>query len=746
MPGSTRAPSAPAGSYGLAQQSSRYFLWGFDGGPSAMTQDGQELFVNVAWSLLEYDPVVDTLILVDYQRMEDIGYAATDVYTLETKIDALIALPRLQSNMNAVVKRMGLNTPTYVQSARTTWIGDDNSVANTNGYVDAIDTYIESLKLYSFPNLQYVIFVGAHEVIPQKARPADDMDSHKESNWASGLPQTSGYFYSLYHDTSGGATRGHYLTDSKYGDLSYINNGYGADDELIPELAVGRLVETPAQMVTLIDNYIASEGVLVRVDVAAIGANDYVDGALMAANYLGWSTDTSLARNTFSSTEVPLVINDHNDMVYIGGHGNYNHMDPGFKAGTHGTAGDTEELNIMPNAVVVASGCHNGVNLGNMRYHDYTNSTTYGDFPERFAARQVGIYLGSTGYTWITGNYNDGSDCNDPACTGASELLAVYFLKHLIQDDNATAGLAFKAAVNEYVGYYSDFGDPVNAHRRVLSIATLYGIPNYHWPEEWRIPWDKIYIYREWLNPLDPVTVSPLERVTMHVQNWSVDPSGFLDLASLPIAGAANEPALPKAQVGHVLPPDSSISGVVWDAGASVSETIDHDLPLIDMAILSQTVPNSFSYDGFYPPTPFFTRTLSAPGGAGWEANLTIVPVQYNPTTHQTRIWRTMVFSVEYTVDAYGLVSDGDGDGLPDYWESGHGLSPTDATGDHGATGDPDGDDLTNTQEHDLGTHPLEADTDRDGQDDGTEVANGTDPLNPGSRARWVYLPVLMRQ
>jgi len=66
--------------------------------------------------------------------------------------------------------------------------------------------------------------------------------------------------------------------------------------------------------------------------------------------------------------------------------------------------------------------------------------------------------------------------------------------------------------------------------------------------------------------------------------------------------------------------------------------------------------------------------------------------------------------------------SDTDGDGLPDRWETGHGLSPTDPTGDNGADGDPDSDGLTNAQEYAHGADPDNSDTDGDGLNDGDEV------------------------
>jgi hypothetical protein len=43
---------------------------------------------------------------------------------------------------------------------------------------------------------------------------------------------------------------------------------------------------------------------------------------------------------------------------------------------------------------------------------------------------------------------------------------------------------------------------------------------------------------------------------------------------------------------------------------------------------------------------------------------------------------------------------------------------------------DEDGDGLTNAEEAEMGTNPLAADSDEDGYDDATEVAEYTDPTN----------------
>jgi len=72
-----------------------------------------------------------------------------------------------------------------------------------------------------------------------------------------------------------------------------------------------------------------------------------------------------------------------------------------------------------------------------------------------------------------------------------------------------------------------------------------------------------------------------------------------------------------------------------------------------------------------------------------------------------------------------GAVEDGDGDGMPDWWEARYLPRSQDS-----ALQDPDADGLSNLDEYKYGTHPMEKDTDSDGLDDGYEVTQSrTCPL-----------------
>ena len=78
-----------------------------------------------------------------------------------------------------------------------------------------------------------------------------------------------------------------------------------------------------------------------------------------------------------------------------------------------------------------------------------------------------------------------------------------------------------------------------------------------------------------------------------------------------------------------------------------------------------------------------------------------------------------------------GAIPDSDKDGIPDEWESEHGLDtydPSDAELDF------DKDGLANLQEYTFRTNPRNADSDRDGMSDKEEVEKGTNPLGQASK------------
>ena len=84
-------------------------------------------------------------------------------------------------------------------------------------------------------------------------------------------------------------------------------------------------------------------------------------------------------------------------------------------------------------------------------------------------------------------------------------------------------------------------------------------------------------------------------------------------------------------------------------------------------------------------------------------------------------------FSNEVSKFIPSSVTDTDGDGMTDVWETANGLNPNNAAD---AVQDADGDGLTNFQEFGYNTDPRKIDTDGDGMTDAWEITYGLNPNN----------------
>ena len=96
---------------------------------------------------------------------------------------------------------------------------------------------------------------------------------------------------------------------------------------------------------------------------------------------------------------------------------------------------------------------------------------------------------------------------------------------------------------------------------------------------------------------------------------------------------------------------------------------------------------------------PVFTAGL-------WTGSVTFSATSSFPITLQARQDLLFGQSNPFTV----ITGDTDSDGLPDAWESAHGLDPASTSADHGRLGDPDADGVPNLLEYAFGLDPQLAD------------------------------------
>jgi hypothetical protein len=464
-------------------------------------------------------------------------------------------------------------------------------------------------------------------------------------------------------------------------------------------------------------------------------------------------------------------------VLFVGGHGEVNKIatalkpnPQAFTAGKTPGNGDTESLRRLARSVIVAAGCHVGFNLPSLSFAAYQElpnaEAHFGDFPERLAQQQVGVYVASTGYSWLSIS----NTMSSAQLAWYTERLSVLFLDELLNKGQTTAGRAFQHAIARYLAEKRDTAVGEHdvpgldgADRRVVAIFTLYGIPNYKMPprpagQKPPAPTYAYSIQRTQPPGTEPQPGQLATRITLRLSDLElIDPKtgkkinldapegALVKILGAAYRGGAGQPVLPVISTRWIVPsitdtPTGPVK-VVWLRELSSFEEMPlklAEIPVGSSRSLQSVAAAAPKTDAAsFQPEPLHTTVVTKRlGGGAMEVTLNITPVQYNQALQLARIWKTLTFDVVIPIDAALAQLDSDGDGLPDYWERAFGLDPFDARGINGTKGDLDKDGLSNLEEFKRGTDPSNPDTDGDGFMDGVEVRLGSDPLDPGDRPK----------
>ncbi len=209
---------------------------------------------------------LETLVLTAPTRFGQ-RYGATAVDDVDAKIAALLASPGVQGA--AIDVAADASVATALNGWNAAWCDPEAA----NHVVRALTGLIARIHA-AHPELRHVVLVGGDEILPM-ARLADTTRLANEDSYAEEVP--AGPLREALR------TR-HYLSDDPYGDLDPISF---LDRQIyVPDVAVGRLVEDPAEIAASIDAFVNSAGRLEPAS-AYVSGNDFMsDGATMAADRL----------------------------------------------------------------------------------------------------------------------------------------------------------------------------------------------------------------------------------------------------------------------------------------------------------------------------------------------------------------------------------------------------------------------------------------------------------------------------
>ncbi len=582
---------------------------------------------------------VKTLILVNRERMRTV-YGADLANQLMNKLVALASHPRVLGNLVQV------ETDAAVAAAYTDWIADPLDTDLANDVASAVRNLVLAY-LDNNPNTEYIVIVGSDEIIP--FRRTLDRTSHPESAYTFYVSSNTTIWAACADDMS--------LTDNYYADRE--PTVWDGHELYVPDYALGRLIETPEEIMGLIDIFLA--GSTLAPSRALITGYDFVqDAAVEICGLLGTdlgdaAVDCALIGEAWNGAELRTKQLDtvpRFDVQSINGHAGKSvegaPQPPSVKASEIAVLGSSD----LSRALVYTLGCHSGLND--------TGALPGGlDLAQAFAQRGAS-YVANTGYGWGLGNNE----------IGLSERLMHNFTQSLLKGGSARLGAALTTAKQRYYAEAATFDD---YDEKILIESTLYGLPMYEIQTGAALeedPFPSVVLTSGLSVAGDGLTTEHLN-LSLAQSFGSLNETEIADGTFFDLDGhvhlAAGEPIQPKFFAEVSLSDAGQPHGVILTSGRY------RDGAAFDPVVLqpineyySPTVEPPFDAPGWYPPLPFDFHNADSVAGA---QTLVATMGQYHSGQQVERLYDQMSFEVFYSssydwwepiiLSVDGVLSDG---------------------------------------------------------------------------------------
>ncbi len=307
------------------------------------------------------------------------------------------------------------------------------------------------------PSVKHIVVVGDDAVLPF-GRILDNTSYANERGYASTFfGTTNNQYLSTY-------ALGLLPTDDPLADVNYAGQG-----PYVPELALGRLVETPAQIISQVDQYVTRNGAIAPTRALTTGYDFLKDGATQISTRLkakvGAANATELINDTWSKNNlIGAMFPTANAPQIVSLNAHYDH----FRSLPADENAANRETILFTTAdlltrstsgrVVFTMGCHSALPVSDFVVGDVLKP----DWAQAYAQTGAVVYMGNTGF-----------GLGDTAAVLYSEKLNVLFAERL--DGTMTVGQALAFAKQEYAATPTLSG----YHLKVIDQASMMGLPMY---------------------------------------------------------------------------------------------------------------------------------------------------------------------------------------------------------------------------------------------------------------------------
>ena len=387
---------------------------------------------------------VRTLILINRTRLAQL-YSENEAEQVMNKLN------ELAQNQQVLGEIIRLDNNTDVSTAYAAWISDQGNIQKANQVTTAIRNIVMTY-LQQRAGIEYLVLVGDDRALPMR-RVLDKSPMCSEIS----------YKHTDTNNPTGAALKGNYfLTDDYFADREPTTDE--GRELFIPDLATGRLIESPSEMIGQIDAFLANP--LTVVDKILITGYDFVqdvateDCADWGADFGEANTDCSLIGDTWTGTAFrALQLNPSSPFLVQSISGHAAHYAEGAPVGDSIQAQEISDTTIdLSGGLIYSVGCHGGLNV------PPNNPVSPIDLPQAFVSKQAN-YVGNTGYGWGMRN-----------SIGLSEKLIRLFTRALLAGTKSSMGKALATAKALYYQQDQDFS---NYDEKVMQQVVFYGLPMY---------------------------------------------------------------------------------------------------------------------------------------------------------------------------------------------------------------------------------------------------------------------------
>ncbi len=341
-------------------------------------------------------PPIDTLILTDTGRMTG------QLSPMTSDLATFAGLP----SVNGAIVDVGTVSPRVASLEQQGDAHRDCPYAK-NLAANAIRDVVGLVRAQN-SGLKYVVLVGDDQVIPFFRYPD-----------TAGLGPETGYEPPVIDSSASQASlkTNEFLSQDAYGSDSVID--VKGLELPIPDLPVGRLVETPDEIDGMLQAYLGLHGGVVPTPTSSLATGydfmapeaDAIETDLSAGLGAGATNDTLITKNGVAATDTgappshswtadqlrTALLGKRHDLIFLGGHFSANNAE----AADFATYLDSTELaasNVnLENAIVFSQGCHSGYNI--VDQDAVPRVTQPVDWAEAFAMKRATLIAG-TGYQY----------------------------------------------------------------------------------------------------------------------------------------------------------------------------------------------------------------------------------------------------------------------------------------------------------------------------------------------------------